>query len=168
MAGSSTKSAILPRHELGRMFVGLLVAQEIRVGAEHRQSSGFQASFSSSRRRDGVTLGALKARAILVAGDDPDDPRLTESFVKFLGMDHVDPGASAYETRYRTQMINNLHRRAKTFGFVLQPLEPGAGAVSWESFSLRSWSDFTSTAARSRRPKILEASPSSCDFHAVI
>jgi len=46
------------------------------------------------------------------------------------GMDYVDPGASSYETRYRTRVINNLHRRAKTFGFVLQPLEPGVGAVS--------------------------------------
>ena len=46
------------------------------------------------------------------------------------GMDYVDPGASSYEIRYRTRVINNLHRRSKTFGFVLQPLEPGAGAVS--------------------------------------
>ena len=40
------------------------------------------------------------------------------------GMDYVDPGASSYETRYRTRVVNNLHRRAKAFGFVLQPLEP--------------------------------------------
>ncbi|MHC2380012.1 IS110 family RNA-guided transposase [Bradyrhizobium liaoningense] len=46
------------------------------------------------------------------------------------GMDYVDPGASSYETRYRTRVINNLHRPAKAFGFVLHPLEPGAGAVS--------------------------------------
>lgn len=45
------------------------------------------------------------------------------------GMDYVDPGASSYETRYRTRVINNLHRRAKAFGFVLQPLEPKAGAA---------------------------------------
>src|SRR3979490_1754893 len=45
------------------------------------------------------------------------------------GMEYVDPGASSYETRYRTRVINNLHRRAKTFGFVLQPLEPKAGAA---------------------------------------
>nr|WP_246230652.1 transposase [Bradyrhizobium cytisi] len=29
------------------------------------------------------------------------------------GMDYVDPGASSYETRYRTRVINNLHRRAR-------------------------------------------------------
>nr|WP_248114226.1 transposase [Bradyrhizobium sp. 2S1]MCK7664904.1 transposase [Bradyrhizobium sp. 2S1] len=47
------------------------------------------------------------------------------------GMDYVDPGASSYETRYRTRVVNNLHRRAKAFGFVLQPLEPTVGdAVS--------------------------------------
>lgn len=40
------------------------------------------------------------------------------------GMEYVDPGASAYETRYRTRVLNNLHRRAKAFGFALQPLEP--------------------------------------------
>jgi transposase len=40
------------------------------------------------------------------------------------GIEYVDPGASAYETRYRERVIDNLHRRAKAFGFVLQPLEP--------------------------------------------
>ena len=37
------------------------------------------------------------------------------------GMEYVDPGASSYETRYRTRVVNNLHRRAKAFGYVLQP-----------------------------------------------
>ena len=36
------------------------------------------------------------------------------------GMDYVDPGASYYETRYRARVIENLQRRAKAFGFVLQ------------------------------------------------
>jgi transposase len=45
------------------------------------------------------------------------------------GMDYVDPGASSYETRYRTRVVNNLHRRAKAFGSVLQPLEPKVGAA---------------------------------------
>jgi hypothetical protein len=44
-------------------------------------------------------------------------------------MDYVDPGASSYETRYRTRVIKNLHRRAKAFGFVLLPLEPNVGAA---------------------------------------
>jgi transposase len=44
------------------------------------------------------------------------------------GMEYLDPGASSYETRYRTRVVNNLHRRAKAFGFVLQPMEPKAGA----------------------------------------
>lgn len=43
------------------------------------------------------------------------------------GMDYVDPGASYYETRYRERVVDNLHRRAKAFGFVLQPV---AGGVS--------------------------------------
>jgi transposase len=45
------------------------------------------------------------------------------------GMEYVDPGASYYETRYRARVIDNLHRRAKAFGFVLQPVEPKAGAA---------------------------------------
>jgi transposase len=40
------------------------------------------------------------------------------------GMEYVDPGASYYETRYRARVIDNLHRRAKAFGLVLQPMEP--------------------------------------------
>jgi hypothetical protein len=50
------------------------------------------------------------------------------------GMEYVDPGASFYETRYRKRVVDNLHRRAKAFGFVLQSLEPAppasGGAVS--------------------------------------
>lgn len=49
-----------------------------------------------------------------------------------LGMDYADPGASYYEERYRKRVIDNLHRRAKAFGFVLQEIaaDPSAGAVS--------------------------------------
>jgi transposase len=47
------------------------------------------------------------------------------------GMEYVDPGASFYETRYRKRVVDNLHRRAKTFGFLLQPVEAASsGAVS--------------------------------------
>ena len=48
------------------------------------------------------------------------------------GMDYADPGASYYEERYRKRVIDNLHRRAKAFGFVLQevPADAPAGAVS--------------------------------------
>ena len=42
------------------------------------------------------------------------------------GMDYTDPGASAYEIRYRTRVIENLRRRAKAFGFILQPTAPAA------------------------------------------
>jgi hypothetical protein len=44
-------------------------------------------------------------------------------------MEYIDPGASAYETRYRARIVNSLHRRAKAFGFVLQPMEPIPGIV---------------------------------------
>ena len=49
------------------------------------------------------------------------------------GMEYVDPGASSYETRYRTRLVENLHRRAKTFGFVLQPIEPTAATGGTDS-----------------------------------
>ena len=45
------------------------------------------------------------------------------------GMEYVDPGASFYETRYRARVVDNLHRRAKAFGFVLQPIEPAPASV---------------------------------------
>jgi hypothetical protein len=35
-------------------------------------------------------------------------------------------GASSYEIRYRARVIDNLHRRAKAFGLVLQPTAPVA------------------------------------------
>lgn len=40
------------------------------------------------------------------------------------GMHYVDSGASSYETRHRARVIANLHRRAKGFGVVLQPMDP--------------------------------------------
>jgi len=36
------------------------------------------------------------------------------------GMAYADPGASYYEDRYRQRVLNNLQRRAKSMGFVLQ------------------------------------------------
>ncbi len=45
------------------------------------------------------------------------------------GMEYIDPGASFYETRYRTRVVDNLRRRAKAFGFVLQPTEPTPAVV---------------------------------------
>jgi transposase len=45
------------------------------------------------------------------------------------GMEYVDPGASFYETRYRARVLGNLHRRAKAFGFILQPMGSTSGGV---------------------------------------
>jgi transposase len=39
------------------------------------------------------------------------------------GMEYVDPGVASYETRYRKRIVDNLHRRAKAFGFLLQSIE---------------------------------------------
>jgi len=40
------------------------------------------------------------------------------------GMSYVDPGATYYEDRYKQRVLNNLQRRAKSLGFVLQPSAP--------------------------------------------
>jgi transposase len=45
------------------------------------------------------------------------------------GMEYVDPGAAFYETHYRRRVVANLHRRAKAFGFVLQPMEPATNSI---------------------------------------
>jgi hypothetical protein len=52
-------------------------------------------------------------------------------------MDYVDPGASFYEIRYRARVIDNLHRRARTFGFALQPIEPTPRAFPEKTESKR-------------------------------
>lgn len=44
------------------------------------------------------------------------------------GMAYADLGATYYEDRYRQRVLHNLQRRAKSLGFVLQPLEPAAQA----------------------------------------
>ena len=41
---------------------------------------------------------------------------------------YVDPGATYYEDRYRQPVPHNLQRRAKSLGFILQPLEPSVQA----------------------------------------
>jgi len=42
------------------------------------------------------------------------------------GMDYSDPGASYYEERHRERVLHTLERRAKQFGYVLEPA-PAAG-----------------------------------------
>src|SRR6202163_2343680 len=44
------------------------------------------------------------------------------------GMAYADPGATYYEDRYRQRVLQNLQRRAKSLGFVLQPLQPNVEA----------------------------------------
>jgi hypothetical protein len=47
--------------------------------------------------------------------------KLAVLFYKALryGMAYVDPGASAYEARYRERVVQQLKRRAKSLGFTL-------------------------------------------------
>lgn len=41
-----------------------------------------------------------------------------------FGMTYRDPGANAYEERYRRRVLANLHRRARTLGYELAPASP--------------------------------------------
>ena len=45
------------------------------------------------------------------------------------GMEYKDPGADHYDERYRARVVANLQRRARTFGYALEPI-PSRGAVS--------------------------------------
>jgi hypothetical protein len=46
-----------------------------------------------------------------------------------FGMTYIDPGAAAYDERHRTRVLANLHRRARSLGYILSPT-PDAVAVS--------------------------------------
>jgi transposase len=47
------------------------------------------------------------------------------------GMSYKDPGADHYEQQYRSRVLANLQRRAKSLGFVLQAIPGNTGpAVS--------------------------------------
>src|SRR3954471_3087572 len=46
------------------------------------------------------------------------------------GMDYADPGASAYEARYRQRVLSNLRRRAKSLGYILHKADPAPTAMA--------------------------------------
>ncbi len=45
------------------------------------------------------------------------------------GMTYRDPGANHYEEQYRSRVLANLKRRAKSLGFVLQAVPRDAEAA---------------------------------------
>jgi transposase len=42
------------------------------------------------------------------------------------GISYADSGAAYYEDRYKQRVLANLQRRAKSLGFALEPVQPGA------------------------------------------
>ena len=54
-----------------------------------------------------------------------------------FGMTYYDPGAAAYDERHRTRVLANLHRRARSLGYILSPT-PDAEAVFQESHGVLS------------------------------
>jgi len=49
------------------------------------------------------------------------------------GMDYADPGASAYEARYRQRVLSNLRRRAKSLGYILQNVDPASALTQFQT-----------------------------------
>src|SRR6201994_4100505 len=106
------------------------------VAAETRRTSNRAASLlrlaAGTVGRTDAALGAFyrrlsarigKAKAITATAR-----KIAVLFYNTLrhGMAYADPGATYYEDRYRQRVLHNLQRRAKSLGFVLQPLEVDA------------------------------------------
>ncbi|WP_275668702.1 transposase [Halomonas urmiana] len=47
-----------------------------------------------------------------------------------FGWQYQDPGANHYEARYRQRLVSNLHRRAKSLGYELAPVQAFEKGVS--------------------------------------
>jgi transposase len=84
----------------------------LRLGRSHTALGAFYRRLSSAGKSKTVTATARKIAAVL--------------FYNTLrhGMSYRDPGADQYEQQYRSRVLANLQRRAKSLGFVLQAI-PG-------------------------------------------
>jgi transposase len=77
-------------------------------------------------------LGARAGKAIAVTATARKLAILIYRMLKH-GMQYQDPGANFYETTYRSRVVKNMRKRAKSLGFQLIPLEASAecgGSVS--------------------------------------
>jgi hypothetical protein len=70
------------------------------------------------------------------------------------GMEYVDPGASSYETRYRARVIDNLDRRAKAFGFVLEVLRDPSHVCMYPLSELASQISGTGLKIEKQAPRV--------------
>ncbi|SCB53520.1 Transposase IS116/IS110/IS902 family protein [Bradyrhizobium yuanmingense] len=86
--------------------------------------------------RSDTALGAFYRRLALRAGKakavTATARKIAVLFYNTLrhGMTYKDPGADHYEEQYRSRVVANLRRRAKSLGFVLQVAPGGQLAVS--------------------------------------
>src|SRR4051794_8440053 len=85
-----------------------------RVGRKEKEVGAFYRRLSSR---------AGKSKAVTATAR-----KITVLFYNTLrhGMSYRDPGADHYEQQYRSRVLANLRRRAKSLGFVLEPI-PGNG-----------------------------------------
>lgn len=77
-------------------------------------------------------LGARAGKAIAVTATARKLAILIYRMLKH-GMQYQDPGADFYDAKYRSRVVKNIRKRAKTLGFQLIPLQAGAecgGSVS--------------------------------------
>ncbi|UZW53909.1 integrase family protein [Sphingobium sp. JS3065] len=139
MEGMETPPPVKPRErwlsdeELGRIWVqalkchrcfGPIVRLLIVTGQRREEIAGLhwaefdrnqrELKLSGDRTKNGEPTSTTTARKIAV---------LFYNSLRY-GIAYHDPGASQYEERYRSRVIGNLQRRAKTFGFSLQLLPP--------------------------------------------
>lgn len=87
------------------------------------EQHGFAVTIGRSDTALGAFYGRLAARAGKATGR-----KIAVLFYNTLrhGMTYQDLGASHYEERFRNRVLGNPKRRAKSFGYDLQELPPGA------------------------------------------
>lgn len=99
------------------------VAIALRIAAMNAGRT--QTALGAFYRRKAAQIG--KAKAVTATAH-----KLAEIIYSMLknGTTYQEPGADAYEQRYRTRVLRNMEKRAKNLGFRLVPLEPVAVGVS--------------------------------------
>ena len=104
--------------------VRLLIVQEDAFRMAAQTAGKSHSALGAFYRRLRSRLGAPKAITATAH-------KLPRIFYKLwtTGGDYTDPGMDYYEQRYRERMVNNLHKKAQSFGFELIP-HPSANTVS--------------------------------------
>ena len=107
-----------------------------RTGRSSSRAAALLRLAATTVGRSNTALGAFYRRLALRAGKakavTATARKIAVLFYNTLrhGMTYRDPGADHYEEKYRSRVVANLKRRAKSLGFVLQDDPGGELAVS--------------------------------------